>query len=61
MKEQDLRKFTSICLKYNAYLNKKTLTEGEIKKMNSNKFQKYDFDKNKSIDEQEFIKICMKD
>jgi hypothetical protein len=48
-------------LKYNAYLNKKTLTEGEIKKMNSNKFQKYDFDKNKSIDEQEFIKICMKD
>jgi len=37
------------------------LKEAEVKKSNRNKFRKYDYDKNKKIDCNEFCKICMKD
>jgi len=36
-----------MCLKYNAYLVKQEATD--IKKVNKNKFNKYDYDKSKSI------------
>ena len=61
MNEKNLEKFTSICLRYNAYLDKVKLKPAEIEKENRKKFQKYDFDKNKEIDREEFIKICRKD
>jgi hypothetical protein len=59
LKEADLLPFTEMCLKYNAYLAKQEVAD--IKKTNKNKFNKYDFDKSKSIEEAEFCKICMKD
>ena len=46
----DLKRFTSVCLKYNAYLENKEVKDSEIEKSNKNKFKKYDFDKNKKID-----------
>jgi hypothetical protein len=49
LKEADLLPFTEMCLKYNAYLAKKEATD--IKKANKNKFNKYDYDKSKSIEE----------
>ena len=48
--KDDLLPFTSMCLKYNAYIDKKTLAEKDISKANLNKFRKYDFDKSKSIE-----------
>lgn len=59
LKEADLLPFTEMCLKYNAYLEKKQATD--IKKVNKNKFNKYDYDKSSSIEESEFCKICTKD
>eukprot|EP00919_Chromeraceae_sp_WS-2016_P037171 GHVR01088453.1.p3 GENE.GHVR01088453.1~~GHVR01088453.1.p3 ORF type:complete len:112 (-),score=12.66 GHVR01088453.1:6300-6635(-) len=50
-----------MCLQYNNYLSKKKSSLKEITIMNKNKFQKYDFDNNQSIDREEFIKICLKD
>lgn len=52
MKETDLESFTSMCLLYNAYISKTPEPNAaEIKKVNKKKFQKYDFDKSKSIEE----------
>lgn len=51
LKEKDLLSFTKVCLLYNAYLEKVKVTEAQIKKANKNKFQKYDFNKDKVFDE----------
>lgn len=41
-----------MCLLYNAYIDKAPVPDkNEIKKVNKKKFQKYDFDKSKSIEE----------
>jgi len=61
MTEKNLLHFTSMCLSYNTYLEKKKININEIGKANRNKFQKYDYDHNKKIDREEFIKICLKD
>lgn len=37
------------------------MKDAEIKKINRDKFKKYDYDKNKSIDCAEFCSICLKD
>jgi hypothetical protein len=51
-----------MCMLYNAYINKTPPPEkADIKKANKKKFQKYDYDKSKAIEEAEFAKICMKD
>lgn len=50
LKEANLLLFTKMCMKYNAYLEGSELKEDDIKKANRNKFRKYDYDKNKSID-----------
>lgn len=59
--EKELMPFTGLCLRYNAYLSGKEVSESELKKSNKNKFRKYDYDKNKSIDGNEFCSICIKD
>jgi hypothetical protein len=61
LNEDTLMAFTRVCLKYNAYLENKEVKEAEVKKVNRNKFKKYDYDKNKKIDCGEFCKICLKD
>lgn len=65
LNEKSLLNFTSICIDYNSYIeklpDKKRVEEGDKVKINKKKFEKYDFDKNLSFDESEFIKICLKD
>jgi hypothetical protein len=56
-----LLSFTEAALKYSAYLHKIKLKDDEIEKMNKNKFNKYDYDGNGYIDEEEFMQMCLKD
>ena len=38
LNEKNLLNFTKICLEYNSYLKKKSMSENEISKANKNKF-----------------------
>ena len=40
LKEKDLEPFTRMCMFYNGYVEKKEVTEAEVKKANRNKFRK---------------------
>jgi len=59
--ESDLLGFTAMCVMYNGALENKTFAAKEIKKINKDKMKKYDYNKNKSIEKDEFVAICVKD
>lgn len=49
--KQKLYFFTETCLKYNAFMEKQQIQLKEIQKINSDKFEKYNFDHDEVIDE----------